>query len=109
MGKKTDLLVELDGLKVGVSVVRAVGFPQDDPYTPAQADDDPQEEARDILVSSANVAPEDAWVKQILSVVAYGPMHRDSILAAYAGLDPAIKADTILVVTVTDGDDLFIY
>jgi hypothetical protein len=109
MGKKTDLLVEMDGLKIGVSVVRAVGFPQDDPYTPAQAEVIIKKKLEDILVSSANVAPEDAWEKQILSVVAYGPMHVDSVLTAYAGLDPAIKADTILVVTATDGDDAFIY
>ncbi|MCY1009038.1 hypothetical protein OV079_26455 [Nannocystis pusilla] len=28
MGKKTDFLAEIDGLKIGVSVVRAVGFPK---------------------------------------------------------------------------------
>lgn len=109
MGKKTDLLVDIDGLKVGVSVVRAVGFPQDDPYTPAQAQTILQKKLDDILVSSANVAPEDAWVKQILSVVAYGPMHAESVLTAYAGLSAQTKADTILVVTVTNGDDAFIY
>ena len=109
MGKKTDLLVELDGLKVGVSVVRAIGFPQDDPYTVAQAETILKKKLGDIAISSTNVAPEDAWVKQILSVVAYGPMHVESVLAAYAGLDPLLKADTILVVTVTHGDDAFIY
>jgi hypothetical protein len=109
MGKKTDMLVELAGHKVGVSVVRAVGFPQEDPYTVAQADTILKKKLGDITISSANVAPEDAWVKQILSVVAYGPMHVESILTAYDGLDPALKADTILVVTVTDGDDAFIY
>lgn len=109
MGKKTDLLVEMEGLKIGVSVVRAVGFPQDDPWTPAQAEVILTKKLEDILVSSANVAPEDAWVKQILSVVAYGPMHLDSLLTAYAGLDPAIKADTVLIITVTNGDDAFIY
>jgi len=109
MGKKTDLLVELDGLKVGVSVVRAIGFPKDDPYTVAQAETILKKKLSDIVISSDNVAPEDAWVKQILSVVAYGPMHVESILTAYEGLDPAITADTILVVSVTNGDDLFIY
>lgn len=109
MGKKTDLLVDIDGFKVGVSVVRAVGFPQDDPYTPAQAQTILQKKLDDILISSANVAPEDAWIKQILHVVAYGPMHLDSILTAYEGLAPQTKADTILFVTVTDGDDAFIY
>ncbi|MDC0675760.1 hypothetical protein [Nannocystis radixulma] len=109
MGKKTDFLAEIDGLKVGVSVVRAVGFPKDAPYSVAQAKTILDGKLADILVSSANVAPEDAWVKQILSVVAYGPMHLESLLAAYETVDPAVKADTILVITVTDGDDAFIY
>ena len=109
MGKKTDLLVELDGAKVGVSVVRAVGFPKEDPYTVAQATTILKKKLGDIQISSTNVAPEDAWVKQILHVVAYGPMHSDSILAAYADLDALLKADTILVVSVTDGDDSLLY
>ncbi|MFZ6184837.1 hypothetical protein [Nannocystis pusilla] len=109
MGKKTDFLAEIDGLKIGVSVVRAVGFPKDAPWTVAQADTILKGKLGDIQLSSANVAPEDAWVKQILSVVAYGPMHKESLLTAYAALDPAVKADTILVITVTDGDDAFIY
>ncbi|WAS95994.1 hypothetical protein [Nannocystis punicea] len=109
MGKKTDFLAEIDGLKIGVSVVRAVGFPKDAPWTVAQAETILEGKLSDILVSSANVAPEDKWVKQILSVVAYGPMHKESLLTAYAGLDPAVKADTLLVITVTDGDDAFIY
>lgn len=109
MGKKTDFLAEIDGLKIGVSVVRAVGFPKDAPWTVAQADTILKSKLGDIQLSSANVAPEDAWVKQILSVVAYGPMHKESLLTAYAALDPAVKADTILVITVTDGDDAFIY
>lgn len=109
MGKKTDLLVEFDGLKIGVSVVRAIGFPKDDPYTVAQAETILKKKLSDIQVSSVNVAPEDAWIKQILSVVAYTPMHVDSILTAYEGLDPMLKADTILVVSVSNGDDAFIY
>ncbi len=109
MGKKTDLLVELDGLKVGVSVVRAIGFPKDDPYTVEQATTILKKKLTDISLSSANVAPEDAWVKQILSVVAYAPMHVDSILTAYAALDAQTRADTVLVISVTNGDDAFIY
>lgn len=109
MGKKTDLLVEFDGLKIGVSVMRAIGFPKDDPYTVAQATTILKKKLGDIQISSVNVAPEDAWAKQILSVVAYTPMHVDSVLTAYAALDPMLKADTILVVSVSNGDDTFIY
>lgn len=108
-GKKTDLLVDLDALSVGVSVTRAVGFPQDGPYTVADATTILTKKLGDIPLSTANVSAGDAWVKQILHIIAYGPGHADSIEQAFAQLDPALKGDTILLVTVTDGDDLFIY
>jgi len=109
MGIKTDLLVEIDGLTVGVSVTRAIGFPFEDPYTVMQAEALLVDKLGDVLVSTANVAPRDAWVKQILHVIAYADMHAESIFSAYATLPPEITADTLLVVTVTHGDDAFIY
>lgn len=108
-GKKTDLLVEIDGEKVGVSVVRAVSFPEGSPYPVAQAYDVLEGKLADILQSTANVAPADAWRKQILSVVAQTPAHAQAIVDAYAMVDAATQADTIVVVTVTEGDDAFIY
>ena len=63
----------------------------------------------DVLESSANVAPADAWQKQILSVIAWAPGHADAIAAAWADVDAAVRADTIVVVTVTDGDDAPLY
>lgn len=109
MGIKTDILVEMDGRVVGVSVTRAVGFPFDAPYTEMQAADLLSGKLTDILASTANVAPRDAWVKQILHVIAYADMHAQSILAAYATLPPEVTADTVLLVTVTNGDDAFVY
>ncbi|MCA9711967.1 MAG: hypothetical protein KDK70_39390 [Myxococcales bacterium] len=109
MGTKTDLRVEIDGLPVGVSVTRAVGFPPDDPYTPMQASTLLGGKLDDILASTANVAPGDAWVKQILHVIAYADMHAQSILEAYAALPPETTADTILLITVTHGNDAFVY
>lgn len=109
MGTKTDILVDIGGLMVGVSVTRAVGFPQDDPYTVDQATVLLEDKLGDVLASTANVAPEDAWVKQVLHVIAYADMHAESIFAAYAGLDAELTADTILLVTVTHGDDAFVY
>lgn len=109
MGKKTDLLVDIDGLEIGVSVTRAVGFPRDDPYPPMQARDLLTDKLMDIQDSTANVSAEDQWTKQILHVIAYAPGHADTVLAEHANLDPAVRADTVLVVTVTDGDDDFLY
>lgn len=107
--KKTDILVEIDGLRIGVSVARAVGFPRDDPYTVERSLELLTDKMSDILISSANVVAEDAWTKQILHVIAYGPMHAQSILTAETMVAPEVRADTILWVTVTDGDDAFIY
>jgi len=108
-GPRTDLLVEFDGTKIGVSVVRAQGFPLEDPYTVEQARLILEDKLGDIPLSSAAVSPEDAWEKQILHVVAYGPMHAESLQTAYEALGPEFTLDTIVVVTVTGGDDLFIY
>jgi hypothetical protein len=55
------------------------------------------------------VAPVHQWRKQILHVIAYADMHAQSVETAYASLDASLRADTILVVTVTDGEDGFVY
>lgn len=108
-GKKTDLLVQIDGEKVGVSVVRAESYPEGADYPVSQAYDVLFGKLADILQSSVNVAPEDAWKKQILAVMAQTPAHADAIEQAYAMVDAATKADTIVLVTVTEGDDAFLY
>ena len=58
---------------------------------------------------AASVAPEDAWKKQILAVIAQTPEHAAAIADAYAMLDATTTADTIVLVTVTEGTDKFIY
>jgi len=108
-GKKTDLLVEIGGLNLGVSVTRAYGYPPEDPYTVEQASELLDDKLGDVLSSSANVAKKDAWVKQILHVVAYAEEHADAVEQAYGKLDAATQADTILVVTTTEGNDEFVY
>lgn len=106
--KKTDILVSIDGMQVGVSVTRAVGFPRTDPYTVEDAEFI-ERKLTDILESSANVVEEDSWVKQILLVMAYGDMHAESIHTAWESLPAETRADTILYVVITDGDDESIY
>lgn len=108
-GTRTDLLVEFDGTKIGVSVTRGQGFPLEDPYSVKQAQALLEDKLSDIPLSTANVAAVDAWQKQILHIIAYGPMHAQSLETAYASLGPEFTLDTVVVVTVTDGEDLFIY
>jgi len=111
--KITDMLVSIDGLKVGVSVVRAFHFtPPGSPTEPlsaAEAEDKLTGKLTDIQTSTAHVLPEDAWVKQILAVIAYDEPSADTYRAVLATLPPSVVSDTVVLVTVTDGDDDFIY
>ena len=108
-GAITDLLVSIDGEKIGVSVTRAVGYPFDDPYTAGQAEELLERKLEDILESSAHVSAGDRWQKQILAVVAYGAGHAASLTAALDQIDAETRADTIVWILVTDGADDFIY
>lgn len=107
--KKTDLLIELLGHKIGVSVTRAVTFPFGDPYTMDAATTLLDRKLDDIQIATSNVSAADAWGKQFLAVLAYDDQHADVAAAAWAALDAETKADTIVLITVTGGDDLFIY
>ncbi len=107
--KITDLLVEIDGLKIGVSVTRAVAWPFDSTYTVDKASQLLTKKLTDIQDSSAHVAPSDKWQKQILYVIAYGQQHADAIHTAWQQLDSSVRGDTVVMVTVSDGDDAFLY
>ena len=108
-GKKTDLLVTLDGEQLGVSVTRAVGFPREDPYTVERAQALLEQKLEGIVASTLNVNEGDSWNKQILHVLAYEPAHADSLAEAFTMVDPALTTNTIVVVTVSSGDDAFLY
>jgi hypothetical protein len=63
----------------------------------------------DVLLSSANVASQDAWEKQILLILTYADQHRDALEKAWLDVDVATRANTLVWVTVTDGADGFVY
>lgn len=108
-GKITDLLVEIDSRKVGVSVTRAVAFPRDSEYPVSQAQSLLEGKLSDILESSANVAAEDAWQKQVLHVIADETRHRDALVMALGQIDIMTRADTIVVISISEGADDFLY
>jgi hypothetical protein len=108
-GKITDLLVDIDGVKIGVSVTRAFAYPPETPYTEEMAQTLLTKKLEAIQESSANVAAEDAWEKQILHVLAYTADHSAQVLSVFDDLPENTKADTILLVTTTEGDDDFMY
>lgn len=107
--KITDLLVEIDDLKIGVSVVRAVSYPRDTAYNLDTATNLLNRKLGDILLSSESVSDADAWQKQILHVIVDRPEHIAVIETALASIAPEVRADTIVVMTVTEGLDDVIF
>jgi hypothetical protein len=107
--KKADLLVEIDGRKVGVSVTRAVTFPFGQPYTLAAATTLFNRKLDDLQLATQHAVPADHWTKQMVWAEAYDLQHAQVAMQAWEGLDAPTRGDAILMVAVTNGDDLFIY
>ncbi len=107
-GKITDELVQIDGLKVGVSVVRATDYPYT-PFTETEARRVLEKKLQGVLDSSANVLPEDQWVKQVLYVLAATPTHAQTVRTVWDSTSAELRADTVVVVTVTEGADAPVY
>jgi len=109
MSKKADLLVSIDGHPIGVSVTRAVTFPFGDPYTLERATLLLDRKLDDILLARAAASEGDRWEKSMVAVLAYDAQHASTMMEAWNGLDAATRADSLVIVFVTSGDDLFVY
>lgn len=107
--KKTDLVVNIEGEIIGVSVARAFKYPPGTPLPVADARNLLNGKFSDIQVSSMNVNPPWQWRKQILHVLAYDDAARLSVIEAASQIDAGVRGDTILYITTTDGNDAFIY
>lgn len=108
-GKKADILVELDGRKVGVSVVRAVTYPFGAPYTMSAATTIVTRKIEDLRVATTLVSAADLWSEQMVVMLAYDAQHAQVAMDAWNALSAETRGETMMVVAVTSGDDLFIY
>lgn len=108
VGDMTDFVVLIDGQKVGVSVTRAYLGPFVTDYTLADATALLEKKLTGILESSTNVSAEDRWVKQILHVWTLHPEWADIVEQAWQDMDPSLKADTIVLVTVEVNSDFIV-
>ena len=110
---KTDILVRIDDLPIGVSVTRAVtvvaACTRADTYPMDRATTLLTEKLEGIAASSANVSEADSWVKQILFVWADTEAHAETVRSVWEGLDTTLRADVVLFVSVSEGMDAFIY
>ena len=103
------MLLEIDGKKIACNPTRAIGYPFDAPYSEAQAKTILEKKLNDINLSTLSVSAADRWLKRILIVFAYDEGHVAAVQSAWNALPAALRADTIVLVTVTDGSDTFIY
>ncbi len=103
----TDILVEIGGMKVGVSVTRAYR-PPNQTLTDADVKNLLERKLEDINVSSQRVVAADKWVKQVLHVFAVNKNAADAVARVLPGIDAALKADTVVLVTQTTGGG-FVY
>ena len=104
----TDLEVEMSGKKVGVSVTRAYRPSTQPPLTDADVKALLEKKLEGVNRSSQRVLPADKWVKQILHVFSVNQAATDAIGRVWPMIDPAIRADTIVLVTQTAGGG-FVY
>ena len=103
----TDILVEIDGKKVGVSVTRAYR-PQNQSFPDADVKALIQKKLEGINRSSERVVPADKWVKQILHVFAANKAQADAVVRVLPTIDSTIRANTIVLLTQTTGGG-FVY
>lgn len=108
-GKITDLEVEMSGQKIGVSVTRAQSYPLGSPYTLSAASTLITRKLDDIQASTAHVSGADKWTKQVLAILAWDSAAADTMAQAWTMADATVKADTIVIITTTNGEDTFIY
>lgn len=103
-GSLTDYAMIVEGSRVGVSVTRAYKGPIVE-YSVAEAITLLTKKLAAVLESTANVAPADAWERQILHVWTLHPEWADMVVEAWGTLGPELQADTLVVVTVETGTD----
>ncbi len=108
LGDITDYVVLINGEKVGVSVTRAYKGPFVDEYTATDATELLEKKLTSIQESSANVSAEDRWVKQILHIWTLHEEWKDTVATAWESIDPSIKGNTIVLVTVENNSEFIV-
>jgi len=91
-----------------VSVTRAYKGPVIKTYTEADAKTLLEKKLAGINESTANVSAADKWAKQYLHIWTLHAAWAETVLQAWKKLPDALKADTVIVVTVEQGTELIV-
>ncbi len=106
-GKKTDMLVDVGGQMIGVSVTRAYHYPPEEPYPLDEAVALLEDKLADIPLAEDNAAP--PWDRSVLSVIAWDDVAAEAVRTAWSDLSGSLRDDIVVIVTTSDGDDAFLY
>lgn len=107
-GSITDILVEINGKKVGVSVTRAYKPANQGAQSDAEIKALLEKKLQGINESSSRVAPADKWVKQVLHVLASTQASVEGIQRVLPTISAQLRSNTIVLVTKTIGGG-FVY
>ena len=112
-GAIADLVVDVRGVRVGVSVTRAVTVTgmcmRDGAYSMSAASTLLARKVLDLHEAATLVGPEHAWTKNLVFVYADTAEHARVMGLAWEALDASERADTILYVSVSEDMDAFVY
>ncbi len=107
-GAITDYVADFDGVRIGVSVTRAYLGPAHRDYSVDQATTLLTKKLGGVNESTANVSAADAWTRQVLHVWTLQPSWVPLLEEAWTSLDDALKADTVVLVTVESNSDAIV-
>jgi len=107
-GAMTDYTVKIQDQVIGVSVTRAYKGPTNLDYAVADAKTLLTKKLNGINESTANVAPESAWSKQVLHIWTLHKEWADVVQTSWTQLDKALTANTTVVVTVESGSEFVV-
>jgi len=108
-GKKIDFSAQLGAAKFGVTVTRGVNFPLDTPISVAAAKSLLEGKLANLSLAVTNVSVVDRWNRGVLVVLAPLEASGSNLVAALASIDAGKRGAHIVVIIVTDGQDLWLY
>jgi hypothetical protein len=107
-GKIADYLVDIGGIKTGVSVTRAYKGPVVDVYTLDDANTLLEKKLSGLVEAQTNVSAEDAWQASMVHIWTLHPAWADTVAQAWNALDEATKGNALVLITVEEGSDYIV-
>ncbi|MEM6731084.1 MAG: hypothetical protein AAF658_05985 [Myxococcota bacterium] len=102
---EVDFSVSIGATAVGVSVTRICPFPPDTPFLEDDCQPVLEDKLGDLQQASVGVSSADGWTRTVLQVMAEQPQHATACTQAWDALAPAIRGETLVWLTVAEGDD----